>query len=515
MCEFLVDQTRRFSDSHLSSEPVALALDCGSHAMRVLGFVEGRGEPIDLGIRDITSLFPAPGHVEVDAAQIGVMASDMLRSAVESLTQTGYTPTCLGITNMRETAVAWHRNTGQPLHNAIHWMSTQSEPQVDRWREDGTGERIGRLTGLSNESFFFGSKIRWLLDENDVASRLATSGELCVGTLDAWLLYTLTDGARYATDVSNASRYQILNLETAQWDAELAQAIGIEAAQLPEIVPTQGFLGLTNSAAVGAEIPITGLIADQQASLLGHGATEPGDTKITFGTSGVVCLNLGTSPRIEPGLATSIAWTGQSLQERVYEIEASAFHAGSTINWLSERLMGADPWNGTLTPSAAPPTRRPFVVPAFTQLGAPRWPRRTGGAIVGLQMDSSVGDIVRAGFEAMAFQAFDTLTFLGHAPDEVSVDGGGARNDYLCQFLANLLGTTVRRPKNTELTARGAAMMAVHGQGHDVGSWFPETILAGDAFEPEEDSAYARSGYAEWSNVVERLLGEDSCARGD
>ena len=488
---------------------VSLALDCGSHAIRVLGFQEGCNEPIDLGSRDIRTHYPQPGFVEVDAELIATDAIELLSGAIGNLTTRGLEPHCLGITNMRETAVAWRRDSGETVHRAIHWMSMQSQPQVDRWAVDGTGERIRLITGLSNHAFFFGSKIRWLLETSEEARRHLATRNLQVGTLESWLLYKLGANHPHLTDLSNGSRYQMLDLRTLKWDVDLVETVGLTPEALPEIHPTHGAFGVTNPDLIGAEVPITGLIADQQASLYGHGAHQPGSVKATFGTSGVVCLNLGDEIRFENGLVTSIAWSGSTAGQVLYEIEASAFHSGSTINWLAEHLSDVNPWKDQMELSLAPASRRPYVIPAFSQLGAPRWPRRTGGAIVGLQLDSTNIDIIRAGFESMAFQTHDTLQFLGSAPEVISVDGGGAISDYMCQTLANLTASQVSRPSSPEMTSLGTAQMAVRGRGEDEDTWFRPDATPRTLFEPEDDGGYAQEGFAHWSALVERLLSDD------
>lgn len=492
---------------------VALALDCGTHAIRVFAYPEGGLAPIDLGSEEIRAYYPQPGTVEVDADVIASTAVRLLRDGIRKLHELDYVPACLGITNMRETAVAWRRDTGKTVHGAIHWMSTQSQPQVDKWDEDGSAARIRQITGLSNHTFFFGSKIRWLLENNDKARRHQEQGNLQVGTLESWLLYSLSSDRLHATDVSNASRYQMLNLETVRWEDGLVETVGLALEALPEVRPTHGFFGVTDSELIGAEIPITALIADQQASLYGHGAHELGAVKATFGTSGVVCLNLGSQIRLEEGLVTSIAWSGETAGKVLYEIEASAFHSGSTINWLSSRLTNVNPWTQSMGLSEVPAQFRPYVIPAFSQLGAPRWPRRTGGAIVGLQLDSTSEDIIRAGFESMAFQTYDTLQYLDSQPPMISVDGGGAVSNYLCQTLANLTGATVSRPASPEMTSLGTARMSVRGLGGDESSWFRPDLAQRDQFDPKFDGGYAREGYAEWSAMVDRVLGDKANER--
>ena len=487
----------------------AIALDCGTHAIRVIAYPEGGGAPLDLGSEEIRAYYPEPGFVELDADAVASTAGRLLRNAMTRLTNEGMVPVCLGITNMRETAVAWRRDTGKTIHGAIHWMSTQSQPQVDRWSADGTAERIRTTTGTSNHTFFFGSKIRWLMDNVEKARDLAAKNLLKVGTLESWLLFKLSGEAVHATDVSNASRYQMMDLGKLTWSPDLVDAVGIPMSSLPEIRPTHGVFAMTNPEVVGLSIPISGLIADQQASLFGHGAWAPGAVKATFGTSGVVCLNLGSRHRLEEGLVTSVAWSSDDGKTALYEIEASAFHSGSTINWLSSRLTNVNPWTQSMTRATAPAQLRPYVIPAFSQLGAPRWPSRSGGAVLGLQLDTTSEDIIRAGFETMAFQTFDTLRFLASSPEIISVDGGGAVSNYLCQTLANLTGAIVSRPTSPEMTALGTAQMAVKGINEDIELWQRADRADDFRFLPEDDDGYSLEGYTEWSNLVHRVLADN------
>lgn len=497
-----------------TSQKVALALDCGSHAVRLIGYPEGGAQELDLGALDITSLYPHPGHVEVDAESLVNHSVTLLRNGLKMLADQGKHAVCLAITNMRETAIAWDRHSGKAIHNGIHWMSTQSQVQVDRWEKDGTAGLIREKTGLSNQTFFFGSKVRWLLEHSEHASALAASGNLQLGTVESWLAYSLSGGAVRVSDTANASRYQLLNIHTIAWDEDLTRALGVPLDALPEVTSPHGIVGFTDPELVGQRIPITGLIGDQQASLLGHGAVHENDVKATFGTSGVVCANIGHDVVMADGLVTSIAWSEHSVTDVVYEMEASAFHSASTMKWLSERLLGVDLSEAFAAATGVPAEYRPYVIPAFSQLGAPRWPRRTGGAVVGLQLDSNNHDIMRAGLESMAFQTFDTLSYLGMNPATISVDGGGSASDYLCQSLANLTNAQVSRPVSAEITSRGAAHMAVKGLGEDPDAWLKPELMERTVFDPQDDSGYIATGYGHWVDLVERLLGDHPAGGG-
>ncbi len=486
-----------------------IAVDCGTHAVRCLVFDVPSGEHTVCAQEDLPLSFPNPGWVEIDAESIVRASASVLRRAAEWCAATGRTALAIGLTNMRETAFAWQRCTGRPLYPGILWMSEQSAPKVEAWRAAGLDDLIRTRTGLSNHTFFFASKVAWLLDEHPSIRRLADVGDLQVGTVDSWLLYRLSGGRSHATDVSNASRYQLMDLRRRAWDPELADALGVPISCLPEIRASETAFGVTDPDLVGAAIPITGVIADQQASLYGHGCEDRGELKITFGTSGVACLNTGEDAPLVDGLVTSVGWedrTGRAC----YELEGSAFHSGFTLRWLSERFKDPVAWASPMDRSPLLASDRVYVLPAFTQMGAPRWPAGRGAAILGLGMDSTVRDMTRAGLEAMVFQAHDLFVAMGGPQDagggEVAVDGGGAANDYLCQLLADLLGRTVVRPVLSEVTSIGAAKAALGGVGLDVPRYFAQDRSRATRFMPGDDRVYALEGYARWVDLVETVL---------
>nr|WP_256449205.1 FGGY family carbohydrate kinase [Paeniglutamicibacter quisquiliarum] len=484
-----------------------MAIDCGTQSVRCLIIDPLTGAHHVGASEKLTLKVTGPHHVEIDPVALVSATIRVLRAA---LARCEVKPLCIGITNMRESAIAWSRDTGRPVHDGIMWMSQQSADIVRRWDLQGLAPLIQAATGLGNHTFFFGSKIAWLLDARPELAALADSGRLAVGTIDSWLLYSLTGGAVHATDLSNASRYQLLNLDTLDWDGQLPEALGIPRQALPELRPTSSHFGHTDPGIIGERIPITGMIGDQQASLLGHGCDSPGDTKVTFGTSCVVSSNLGPHPLRAEALVTSVAWTTDSAGAD-YELEGSAFHSGYTLSWLSRLL--------SLPPDRIPEPERSgltaderiYVVPSFTELGAPRWLGGSGATISGLHMDTGPDDLMRAGLESMAFQAFDLFKAMGGLPnaEPLSVDGGGAGNNYLCQLLADLTGRQIVRPASRELTARGVARVALKTFGADL----PEDDMAvGDDrehFRPDGERGYANEGYDQWSEVVTRSLAQN------
>lgn len=486
-----------------------LAVDCGTHAVRTIAFKVDTGAHHLCASEDLPLSFPQPGWVEIDPELVVSATARVLRAGIDWAAQQGDGVVAVGLTNMRETAFAWRRSTGQPVHPGIMWMSQQSDPIVDEWKAAGLEDLIRSRTGLVNHSFFFGSKVAWLLRNDARARQLAEEGDLAVGTLDSWLLYRLTGGAVHATDVSNASRYQLMGLADLAWDDELCEALGIPRGCLPEIRPSEGHFGVTDATLCGQEVPITGVVADQQASLLGHGCEDPGDVKVTFGTSGVVALNVGSETPLSTGLLTSVAWTDRAGRT-TYEMEGSAFHSGYTLQWLIQRFGAAVLAADGMGPSALAPDERVYLLPSFTTLGAPRWTPRSGAVITGLGMDTQTADIMRAGVEAMAFQAYDLFAAMDDGRDgsasDVAVDGGGATNDYLCQMLADLLARDVVRPALQDITSAGAAKAALAGAGHAPDRWFGQDRGSIDRFEPGTGASYAREGYQRWVDLVETVL---------
>lgn len=487
---------------------VVVALDCGTHAARALAFDVSSGAATTCATEGIPLQFPKPGWVEVDPEVLAAAAVSVLRTALEWANECGHQVVALGLANMRETAFAWRRSTSASVYPGIMWMSQQSVPTVKRWRDQGLDSLIRDRTGLTNDAFFFGSKVAWLLEHEPQVEALARNGDLAVGTADSWLLHQLTGGRVHRTDVANGSRTQLMNLRTRTWDPDLCSALGVSASCLPKLTPTMAQYGVTDARVCGQEIPITGVVADQQGSLLGHGCEQVGAGKTTFGTSGVVSVNLGPDVVLRPGLVTSVAWTDVA-GDVAYEIEGSAFHAGYTLGWLAERFRQPVDLAEPMTPGPLGAQDRVYVLPAFSVMGAPRWPSRHGAAITGLAMDTTTADIRRAGAEAMAFQAYDLFAAMGDAASatlEMNVDGGGAANDFLCQLLADLLEMEVVRPHSRELTSVGAAKAALRGLGHEVDPHFGQDRTAAERFVPTGHDDYARAGYQRWVELVEAIL---------
>lgn len=489
-----------------TSEAV-IAVDCGTHAVRSLVFDASSGQSWLAHNEELVLDFPQPGWVEIDPDALANATIRSVRAALALAAEHRLTVIAMGLTNMRETAFTWWRASGVPASPGVMWMSLASEPIVERWKSNGNEALIRERTGLSNHSFFFGSKLAWLFDRDPALAAAAAAGELQAGTLESWLAYRLSGGTVHATDASNASRYQMLDLHEVRWSDELSAALGIPVTCLPEVRPTMSLFGMTSAEVCGAEIPITCLFADQQASLFGHGCEQEGGVKATFGTSGVVCLNTGRNVSLVDGLVTSVAWTDEAGVTQ-YEMEGSAFSCGYTLGWLARWLGDRIDWSAPIQPSPHPAQDRVTLLPSFTTLGAPRWPSGKGAAFLGLAMDTTAEDMVRAGVEAMAYQVYDLFAAMPATTTstELVVDGGGAANDFLCQLMADLSGCDVTRPITQEVTSVGVAKGALRGLGREVDPYYGQDRSQVIRFHPRPDDTYARDGYAHWVDRVETVL---------
>ena len=377
----------------------------------------------------------------------------------------------IGITNQRETAVVWDRSTSQPVCNAIVWQDRRTAAYCDELKKDGSAVMLKEKTGLVTDAYFSATKVKWILDHVDGAREKAERGELCFGTIDSWLIWKLTNGKVHATDVSNASRTLLFNIHTMQWDEALLKLFNIPASMLPEVRSSSEVYGYTQNLLTAADIPVCGIAGDQQAALFGQMCIHPGMVKNTYGTGCFMLMNTGNKPvTSQNNLLTTVAWKING--EVQYALEGSVFIAGAVVQWLRdglkiiqkssdvEALCLKSEDNGGV-----------YMVPAFTGLGAPYWNQHARGIIVGLTRGSSDAQLARAAVESIAYQTMDVLKAMeadaGMAIKQVRVDGGATANQYLMQFQADILDTTVIRPKVTETTALGAAYLA----GLAVGFW--------------------------------------------
>jgi glycerol kinase len=474
-----------------------LAIDQGTTGTTCL-VVDEELVPRGRGYREVPQYFPRPGWVEHDPE---VLWDSVLGAATDALADAGIESTDLsavGLANQRETTVVWDRRSGRPVHRAIVWQDRRTAERCRELPRDLIRDR----TGLVPDPYFSATKLEWILSEQDAAG-------LAFGTVDAWLLWQLTSGEVHATDVSNASRTLLFNLETLDWDRELLELFGVPESVLPRIVPSSGIVAEADL--LGARVPIAGLAGDQQAALFGQACFRPGQAKATYGTGSFVLVNAGTETAAAPeGLVRTVAWRlGDS--PAVYALEGSVFVTGAALQWLRDGLgiLGAPAESEALARSVES-NDGVYFVPALTGLGSPHWEPEARGLIAGLSRGTSRAHIVRAALEAIAYQTRDVLDAMAFELDVLRADGGGAQNAFLMQFQADIARLPVEVPSERETTALGAAALA----GLATGTWSSLDDLAAawrrDArYEPELDGSEAERLLGEWRLAVTRALLQD------
>ncbi len=486
------------------ADSAILALDQGTTATTAILFGPA-GEVLARATSEFTQHYPQPGWVEHDALEIWDTSR---RVMAEALASSGLAPAALkgiGITNQRETAVVWDRQSGRPVHRAVVWQSRQTADICARLKADGHEPLFHQRTGLVLDPYFSGTKIRWILDQAEDLQSRAEAGELAFGTIDTWLLYRLTNGRVHATEPTNASRTLLYDINRQQWDEELQSILDVPTPMLPEVKPSSGVFGETAGIeGVPDGVPIAGIAGDQQAALFGQGCWEAGMAKNTYGTGAFLVLNTGDKPVIsERGLLTTLCCDARG--GAAYALEGSIFIAGAAVQWLRDELGFVQHAADTQAlATSVPDTGGVYLVPAFAGLGAPWWDPDARGAIVGLTRGSGRAQIVRAALESIAYQTRDVVDVMndesGVPLRELRVDGGAAANDFLMQFQADILGVPVDRPSLLDTTAAGAALLA----GLGVGLWPSADALSGTRgrdrlFEPamapeESESASTPAG---------------------
>ena len=445
-----------------------LALDQGTTSSRAILFNHS-GDIISLAQKEFNQYYPQAGWVEHDPKEIW---AGQLGVAAEAIAQGGITSdkvAAIGITNQRETTIIWHRETGQPIYNAIVWQDRRTAAFCDELKNKGLSETIRAKTGLIIDAYFSASKIKWILDNVSGARELARQGKLAFGTVDSWLVWNLTKGQVHITDVSNASRTMLYNIHTLEWDKELLDIFNIPALLLPIVKSSSEVYGKTNIGYLGSEIAIAGVIGDQQGALFGQQCIRPGMVKSTYGTGCFMIMNTGAVPiKSTNKLLTTIAWQlNGSVQ---YALEGSIFIGGAVVKWLRDGL-GIIKNSAAIGELAANNSDGVYLVPAFAGLGAPHWNPNARGTMVGLTLGSNASHIAKAALDSIAYQTRDVLKAMEADSminiSELRVDGGASVNDILMQFQCDILGVNVIRPKITETTALGAAFLA----GLAVGYW--------------------------------------------
>lgn len=447
-----------------------LSLDQGTTSSRAIVFNK-KGEMVSSAQKEFTQIFPQPGWVEHDANEIwstqaGVAAEAIVQAGVNGLSIAG-----IGITNQRETTVVWDRETSQPIYNAIVWQDRRTSKYCDELRADGHADMIQDKTGLIIDSYFSGTKVKWILDNVEGAREKAEAGKLAFGTIDSWLIWKLTQGAVHVTDVSNASRTLLYNINTMEWDTEMLELLNIPLSMLPEVKSSSEIYGHTVTTLFAHAVPIAGIAGDQQAATFGQMCTKPGSVKNTYGTGCFMLCNTGNKPvKSKNNLLTTIGW--QINGETTYCLEGSIFMGGAIVQWLRDGLgIIKSSSDVEALATSVEDNGGVFMVPALTGLGAPHWDQYARGTIVGLTRGSTSAHIARAALEGIAFQVMDVLKAMeadaGIEIRELRVDGGAAINNLLMQFQSDMLDAPVYRPKTLETTALGAAYLA----GLAVGYW--------------------------------------------
>ncbi len=493
---------------------VVIAIDAGTSGVRSLA-LDSSGRQVGVRYREFTQHFPRPGWVEHDAVEIWEAVGATLTELIASLDEP---VAAIGITDQRETIVAWDRRTGEPRHRAIVWQDRRTAARCDELAEAGNLPLVRATTGLVLDPYFSASKLEWLLrPEAEGGGGVDADEHLAVGTIDTWLLWQLTAGAVHATEPSNASRTMLFDIRTLDWSDELCSMFGVPRHALPEIRPSSGRFGLTSGdVGVPAGIPVSGVAGDQQSALFGQACFEPGMTKNTYGTGSFVLMNVGsTCPEPVDGLLTTVAWSLGSVNpsSTTYALEGAIFSTGSAIQWLRDGLGIIDDAaeTGPLAESV-PDSGGVFLVPAFTGLGSPWWDPYARGAVVGITRGTTRAHLARATVESMVFQTRDVVDAMsaasGHQVTELRADGGASVMPLLLQLQADQLGVPVSRPALQESTALGAAYLAGLAEGvwsstDDVtANWHLDVRCT-----PAAGRAAVDDTHATWLRAVERTRG--------
>ena len=487
-----------------------LALDQGTSSSRAIVFDE-TGATCAVAQKEFRQIFPRSGWVEHDPHEIWSSQASVIAEAITTLDINGLNIAGIGITNQRETTIVWNSDTEEPIYNAIVWQDRRTSDYCDKLKSEGVTEMIRRKTGLIIDAYFSATKIKWILDNVPGARERANKGKLLFGTVDTWLIWRLTRGEVHVTDVSNASRTMLFNINTLQWDDELLKMFDIPRSMMPEVRSSSEIYGHTKTTIFAHKVPIAGIAGDQQAALFGQMCIEPGMVKNTYGTGCFLLMNSGDKPIIsQNNLITTVAW---KIGDKVnYALEGSIFVGGSVVQWLRDGL-GVIKSSSEVEELAArvPDTNGVYFVPALTGLGAPWWDQYARGTIVGISRGTNTAHIARAALEGIAFQTMDITAAMsrdaGLPLRELKVDGGASRNNLLMQFQADILGTRVIRPRVVETTALGAAYLA----GLAVGYWSSVEQIRKQwhvdrIFEPTWDETAISKARDGWEDAVKRTL---------
>lgn len=486
-----------------------LALDAGTTSSRAILF-DNQARIVSVSQNEFPQLFPQPGWVEHDPNDIWQSLLNAAKECIKNVSIKSTDIASIGITNQRETTLIWDKNTGQPVHNAIVWQDRRTSDICESYKQNGFENIIRFKTGLLLDAYFSATKIKWILESDEQLNQRAWNGELLFGTVDTWLIWNLTKGKLHITDVTNASRTLLYNIKELQWDEELLDLFSVPKSMLPEVKSSSEFYGVTDKEHFDFELPIAGILGDQQAALFGQLCTEAGMVKNTYGTGCFIVMNTGDQfVKSENGLLTTLAW---KIDGKInYALEGSVFVAGAVVQWLRDQLKiieKSEDIEGLA--SQVSDSGGVFFVPAFTGLGAPYWDQYARGGILGLTRGSTDAHIARAALESIAFQTYEVIKTMeqdvGKSLTELKVDGGACSNNLLMQFQAEILQSSVIRPINIETTALGAAFaggLAVrYWKGPDElkNLWEEDKI-----FTPELDFKEVIGKIDSWKKAVDRI----------
>lgn len=491
-------------------EKYILSLDQGTSSSRAIIF-NSKGEICSKAQREFPQYFPKPGWVEHNPHEIWSSQASVIAEAITQIDINGLNIAGIGITNQRETTIVWDKDTEEPIYNAIVWQDRRTSEYCDELKRQGKTDFIRQKTGLILDAYFSATKIKWILDNVPGARKRAEAGKLMFGTVDSWLIWRLTRGECHVTDVSNASRTLLFNINTLDWDDELLELFDIPRSMMPEVKSSSEIYGYTKTTIFAHKVPIAGITGDQQAALFGQMCTEPGTVKNTYGTGCFMLMNVGEKPILSKNnLLTTIAWKiGDKVE---YALEGSIFVAGSVVQWLRDGLgIIRSSEEVEALAASVPDTAGVYFVPALTGLGAPWWDPYARGIICNLSRGATAAHIARAALEGIAFQTMDIVNAMandaGVGLKDLKVDGGASRNNLMMQFQADILNVPVVRPTTTETTALGAAFLA----GLAVGYWNSIDEIRNMTgieriFTPSGDAETVKEKIEGWKVAVRRTL---------
>lgn len=484
-----------------------ISIDQGTTSSRAVLFDEN-AKLISISQKEFTQHFPKSGWVEHDPEEIWSSQKEVLVDLIEKNSLTPDQIVAIGITNQRETAIVWDKKTGKAIYNAIVWQDKRTSSFCEELKEAGHEDYVRENTGLVLDSYFSGTKVRWILDNVDGARSKAEAGELLFGTVDSWLIWKLTEGKNHFTDHTNASRTLLYNIRNLDWDDKMVQLLNVPKSMLPEVKSSTSHFGDWNYN--GTSIPIHGIAGDQQAALFGQTCIFPGMAKNTYGTGCFMLMNTGDKVyKSKNGLLSTIAYSMDG--EVKYALEGSIFIAGAVIQWLRDGLgIVSDAAETEQMATAVADSEEVVLVPAFAGLGAPYWDQYSRGAIFGLTRDTTKSHIVKSALDSMAYQTKDILDAMqkdsGITLAELKVDGGAVTNNYLMQFQSDILGVPVVRPVITESTALGAALLAGYGAKLFDKSKLESIQTVDKVYTPTWGEERRSKAYAKWQNAVKRTL---------